>query len=518
MRRILYTGLIFIFLLLSACELKDPSLNETNTLQNHGQNEPVIVKDTVFGFAYTDEAKMNPLTTKNKINLELFGLVYEGLFEIDEKFEPVNILCSDYEINGNTYRFKLKDGVTFSDGSPLRASDVVFSLRLAMQPESYYASRLTNIANIKADGSTAVLVTVNRYTGNLPRLLDVPIIKSGSDASEIALGTGGYVLTTNERGEYQLIAREGWHMGKSLPYSRIELTKAASADELVFAFESRDIDVLSVDPTSSDALQFRGEYEQREYQTTIFQYLGFNMSKPALKDALVRRAIARAIDRDATVSQDFAQLADVTCLPMHPDSPAYDTESADKLSFSLENSLSLLISAGYSDSDGDGKLENQSGGELSLRLLVNSDNKSRVALAQRICTDLAKIGVTASVDEKAWEDYLSALYAGNFDLYLAEVNLSADFDVSRLIRTGGALNYGRYSSTDTDACLDAFNAATLRKSDEALRFYNNFVLQVPIVPISFKKHSHMTHLGAFENISFTQRNIFYRFYNWRPVR
>ncbi len=518
MRRILYTGLVFIFLLLSACELEDPSLNETSTLQNHEQSTPDIVKDTVFGFAYTDEEKMNPLTTKNKINLELFGLVYEGLFELDENFEPVGILCAGYEINGNTYRFKLKDGVTFSDGTPLRANDVVFSLRLAMQPNSYYASRLTNIANIKADGNSAVLITVNRYTGNLPCLLDVPIIKSESDAAKIALGTGAYVLGTNERGEYQLTARDGWHVGKPLPYSHIELTKVASADELVFGFESRDIDVLSVDPTSPNAMQFRGEYELREYSTTIFQYMGFNMSNSTLRNAHVRRAIACAIDREATASQDFAQLADVTCLPIHPSSPAYESETADTLAFSLEKAYSLLTSAGFTDADGDGRLENQNGGDLSFRLLVNSENKSRVALARRISSDLAKIGVTVSVDEKKWEDYLSALYAGNFDTYLAEVNLSADFDISRLIRTGGSLNYGRYSSTDTDACLDAFNAATLRKSDEALRFYNNFVLQVPIAPISFKKNSHMTHRDAFENISFTQRNIFYHFYNWRPIR
>ncbi len=518
MRRILYTGLIFIFLLLSACELEDPSLNETSTLQNHEQSAPSVVTDTVFGFAYTDEEKMNPLTTKNKINLELFSLIYEGLFELDENFEPVNILCSGYEINGNTYRFELKDGVTFSDGTPLRASDVVSSLRLAMQPSSYYASRLTNIANIKADGNSAVLVTVNRYTGNLPRLLDVPIIKSGSDAAKIALGTGAYVLGTNERGNYRLTAREGWHIGKPLPYSHIELTKVASSDELVFGFESRDIDVLSVDPTSSNAMQFRGEYELREYPTTIFQYLGFNMSKPSLRNALIRRAIACAIDREATASQDFAQLADVTCLPVHPNCPAYESKIADTLAFSLEKAYNLLASAGFTDTDGDGRLENQDGGELSLRILVNSENKSRAALAQRISSDLTKIGITASVDEKKWDEYLSALHAGNFDLYLAEVNLSADFDVSRLIRTGGALNYGRYSSSDTDACLDAFNAATLRKSDEALRFYNNFVLQVPIAPISFKKNSHMTHRAAFENISFTQRNIFYHFYNWRPVR
>lgn len=508
MRRIIYSILLALLLCLASCELSDPSLDEAGlTAQNQTASD--IHVDTVFGVAYTDEAHMNPLTTKNKINLELYGLVFEGLFQINQSFEPINVLCESYEISGNTYRFKLKSGVTFSDGSALRASDVVASLKLAMQAESYYASRLKNIANIRAENNSTVLITVKRYTGNLPRLLDVPIIKRGTETDKIAIGTGAYVLKTDENsGGLMLLAREGWHMGKDRPYARIELTKVSGVDELIFGFESRDIDVVSIDSTSADPIRFRGEYESREFPTTILQYLGFNTSKPVFANSLVRRGIACAIDRQSAAEQEYARLADITLLPVHPTCPAYNADIAKTMTFSLENARGFLTAAGYT---GDGK-------PLKFSILVNAENKSRCAVAERISADLAKIGVTATVNQVSWDAYIKALQAGNFDTYIAEVNMSADFDCADLIRTGGVLNYGRYSSADTDAVIDAFNAATIRKSVESDNLFRNFTLQAPICPILFKKNTIITHRGFFDQIHFTQRNLYYNFYDWKPVK
>ena len=413
----------------------------------------------------------------------------------------------------------IKQGVTFSDGSALQASDVVALLRLAKEEASYYAPRLANIASVRADGGDTVVVTLNRMNGNLPRLLDVPIIKKGSEEDKVALGTGGYVLQADEQnGGYILTAREGWHLGKNRPYARIELTKVGTVDELIFGFESHDIDLVTVDSTSADPIQFRGEYESREYPTTVMQYLGFNMRRDLFSNALVRQAVTCAIDRENAVEQDYARLADATLLPIHPASPAYDGEIAKNFSFSLENAKGFFTAAGYTDQNGDGKMDNGRRGALGFEILVNSENKSRCAVARRISQDLAKIGVTVTIREAKWEEYMRALEQGEFDAYLGEVNLTADFELDRLVRSGGALNYGRYASSDTDALLDAYHTATLRKSDETANFYQNFVLQAPIAPILFKKNTAITHRGFFETITPTHRNPYYHFFDWKPVK
>lgn len=65
----------------------------------------------------------------------------------------------------------------------------------------------------------------------------------------------------------------------------------------------------------------------------------------------------------------------------------------------------------------------------------------------------------ARVDNLPFEEYISALEAGRFDLYLGEVALTADFDLSALLASDGALNYGRWQDEQTDQLLAALAAA-----------------------------------------------------------
>ena len=82
-----------------------------------------------------------------------------------------------------------------------------------------------------------------------------------------------------------------------------------------------------------------------------------------------------------------------------------------------------------------------------------------------------------------WSDYLTALQNGNFDLYLGEVRLTANWDISSLARTGGALNYGRYADAQCNTLLDAFS---LNETDQTARALYRYLAQsAPIAPIAF---------------------------------
>ena len=83
---------------------------------------------------------------------------------------------------------------------------------------------------------------------------------------------------------------------------------------------------------------------------------------------------------------------------------------------------------------------------------MNSENSSKVAAAQRIVDQLSGAGVSISLERLSWTDYLAALERGDFDLYLAEVRLTADFDLTQLVGTRGGLNYGGWSDPSTDGC------------------------------------------------------------------
>ena len=109
-------------------------------------------------------------------------------------------------------------------------------------------------------------------------------------------------------------------------------------------------------------------------------------------------------------------------------------------------------------------------------------------------------------------DYLTALQNGNFDLYLGEVRLTANWDISSLARTGGALNYGRYADEQCNTLLDAFS---LNETDQTARALYRYLAQsAPIAPIAFKTASVLTPSGLIDGLNPTVSSSFYGIEGW----
>ena len=135
---------------------------------------------TSFALPYLQGVTLDPITCPDGMQQTLGALLYEGLFVLDESFAPQNVLCSRYEHNDDctSYTFYLRDGVSFSDGSSLTASDVLATLRRAQESERYSA-RFANVASMRASNG-ALIVNLTRADSTFPALLDIPIVKSGS--------------------------------------------------------------------------------------------------------------------------------------------------------------------------------------------------------------------------------------------------------------------------------------------------------------------------------------------------
>lgn len=107
--------------------------------------------------------------------------------------------------------------------------------------------------------------------------------------------------------------------------------------------------------------------------------------------------------------------------------------------------------------------------------------------------------MSISLERLSWTDYLAALERGDFDLYLAEVRLTADFDLTQLVGTRGGLNYGGWSDPSTDGLLSAFRAAGAElRSSAAASLCSHLIQNAPIVPICFKNGSVLTQWGRAE--------------------
>ena len=482
---------------LTACGSADTDAPEASSQAPTVSEQAPAPVDTPFSLAYYPTFRLHPVLGESRANLTLAPLLYESLYEVDGQFTAQPVLCADQTVSedGLTWTFTLRSGVTFSDGTPLTGAIAADSLNTARQSGSRYAQRLRYVTAITGD-ETAVTVTLSRPNGELPLLLDIPIALGKED---VPPGTGPYVLT-GDRNDLSLTAREDWWQKQTLPTREIPLTTVTQSDALLSAFAAGSVSLVDVDLMGTNALGYSGNYETWDYASTDFLYLGFNARSGLCRDAAVRRALALAVDRASVAQVDYARHAVPATLPVHPDSSRYDAALASGLEYAPDRAVAIL--------------EEEKVLGRSLTLAVNSENAAKVAAAQRIAYQLEAAGMEVTLNKLPFEDYEAALKAGNFDLYLGEVVLTADFDLSPLVSAAGTLNYGRWQDEQTDLLLSAVAAAGEERQTVSSELLAYLADQAPIAPIAFKNGSVLTQWGRLSGLSPIRGNVFYRLDNW----
>ncbi len=465
-----------------------------------------------FALVCYPDSSFHPLTGDNRTNLSLGGLLYEGLFALDSHFQPQPVLCREFTMSEDAcvWSFTLRAQAAFSDGSPLSAQTAAACLNQA-RTSPLYAGRLSDVSTVRAEGER-VVITLRAPNGNLPALLDVPICLG---EGQRPLGTGPYRLSEEGDGLF-LQARSDWWQGGTPPRDKIPLHPLRTADEMIQAFDTRLASLVSTDLTASNALGFSGSFETTDYPTSVMLFLGFNLRQGPCQDAVVRQALQRAADREAIVAGALSRHAQSAALPAAPGSPLYHEDLARELSFDLSAAAAVLEGGGWRTGE-DGVLE-RGRERLELKLVISSGSAARSAVGELLAADLQRLGAAVTVCRLDWDDYLSALAQGEFDLYLGEVRMTADFNPAALLRPEGALNYGGYQDEEAQALLKAFQAASGQaRSLAAKTLYRRLAEEPPLVALGFKNWSLLTQWRQISGLTPTQQNIFYQFADWTIV-
>ncbi|GEM_PF-117089 len=514
-----------------------------------------------FGVGYYKGLGLNPYTCNNAQNQSLMGLLYEPLYELDEKFAAQPCLAQSITAKVRTAQavvqsskkdsetgesgedgaqqaksvtlsvtdvtVKLRKGVKFTDGSGLHADDVAYSLRRAAAKGSVYRSRLDGLTNVETSGRNTVKFTLNGGNVHVAELLDIPIIKNGDGDELFPVGSGPYEVQRNKKGvPVRLVANDHWwRLGQEyevaltqgvdsdssaakesvvtrtveLPLESIRVYTANDSDELIFGFSSGAVTAVSSDLTGIDALQYTGSFEVSDYSTTDLLYLGCNTHGGACAEQKARQALYRSIDRERVVRGMLAGHGDGAVLPVSPKSALYDRELAEKLDYEPDTAKKLCKKAGVG----------------SLTLLVNKESKFKVAIAREIAKQLETAGVSVDVDVRPWKEYQQALKGGSYDLYLGEVKLNANFDLSRLVEEKGSLNFRKYKDKDLVKASRNYNQAgkdTRKKAASAL--YAAVAEQAPFIPVCFKSDSLLSRTGTVQRHHATQENLFHALWDW----
>ncbi len=458
---------------------------------------PVSVADKVFTLNFDAEAGFNPLICGSTLNTEISCLIYEGLFVLDETFTAVPKLCTEYNSNdGLNWTLSLKPNVLMHDGSYLTAEDVVYSIREAKRTR--YASRFNYVTDIEATDELTLTVSLSKKNYNFIALLDVPVLKNGTGRDFAPVGTGPY---TYAKEASRLRAFSRYRDFDTLPLRVIYLSEYEPS-KLARAFTGQVIDLIIEDPLSIASEDLSAGHELHEYDTTLFQYVGFNTENGVFTDSRMRKAVGYAVNREYIVREIMKDKALPATLVLSPALSFYDEEWEKGFGYSMSSCSLNLASVGLEDPDSDGFLElpDDTGGfvDIPIDFIVNGDSIYKVKAAQEIEYAIRSVGLDISLRILGWKEYKTALQTGDFDMYYGETLLTPDFDLTELISPGGSLNYGGYEGDNCVTAISAFLGARdgEERADAAEMLCRTISLSVPIVPVLYRKHCVRSNRGV----------------------
>ena len=514
MKKRLFALLLAGSMLLAGCGKKtvEPEIS-------YDEEEQVVVDktDDLFALNYSSQSAMNPYTTDNIHNQRVAQLVYEPLVQLDDNFLPQpGLFLSWASEDGVVWTFQPDLSRVFHDGKQLTAQDIAYSINSAKE-SALYAARLRSVVDVNPLEDGTVVITLDRPNTQFPALLTIPVIENNSLSYSFPSGTGPYFFGD----EYNTLLRFNEHpKAKDMPIDVIVLREYAAMEDVINAFDNSDLDLVCNDPSGESDLSFSSVSEARQYNTTNLQFIAFNTNSRFFSNPVFRRAFSTAVDRSYAVSL-LNDCAVATVLPIHPSSLYYDDSLVGGLGYDMSYTASQLTDAKVLDYDGDGAREylasegSTEATELNLSMLVCSDSKQKTAVCNKLATDLGQIGVNLTVNALPWEEYLEALQIGNFDLYYGETRLTADFDLSPILVTGGAVNFGGVTNPIYQEAISAYLSADEAHRAEACRaMLATIVDNAPILPVCFEKHEVCAHRGVVGGLDPKQDNIFQDLKDW----
>ena len=449
-------------------------------------------KDQTLSLTWYADRSVNPYQCGDYTNRTLFSLIYQSLFAVDRDYEAEPVLCDSYYVSGDLRKWTFYPAeATFSDGAALTAADVQASLKAAVE-SPYYSGRFAFIDKITLTDDGGVTVALTTPCGDLPMLLDVPIVKASQVDYPCPQGTGPYMYEEYEE-KIWLRLRKDWWCQAELPLSAdyVPLVNAESPSQIRDTFEFSDLGLVCADPGSENYAEFHSDYELWDCENGTFLYLSCNRESPVFSVDEVRANLTFAIDRERLAKDFYRSFAYASVLPASPNSPYYDAALAGRYAKDPAKLTAAINAAGLQQTD--------------VVLLVNKADSIRLRAARQIGAMLEECGLDVTMSELSGDAYLTALTEGSYDLHLGQTRLAANMDLSAFFDPEGALNFGGLGDVSTYAlCLEA-----LANRGNYYTLYQRILEDGALCPILFRSYAVYADRGLFTVLDPARDNVFY---------
>ena len=431
-----------------------------------------------------DPQTMDPHALALLYHARVVYQIYDSLVNRDEQFllEP-SLALSWRQVDAKTWRFQLRPGVLFHDGTPFSADDVVFSIQRALTPPSQRAFALRGVIAARRIDTLTVEFALEAPDAVLPdKLVNVPMMsKAWAQANKADLaqdfngkqemftfrnanGTGPYALDRYEPDVKTVLRRNtkwwGWTEKRSGNVDEVTWLTIRSDATRLAALISGGADLV-LDPPIPDVQRLRTESALNLVQTTDLgeQYLVFDQwhdelegsdvkGRNPFKDVRVRRAVYQAINVDLIAKKVLRGLGSPTGAYLSARVDGSPAELDKRLPFDPVKARALLAEAGYPN---------------GFSVTLDCVNVAwREAVCQAMTAMLTQVGIRTQLRSSPTNQFFPKLSTGTTSF--AEFGWTPTTDawgtLNALFRSYdksglGTFNAGRYSNPKLDTLIDA---------------------------------------------------------------
>lgn len=461
-----------------------------------------------------DPANLDPLFLHQdaaSVEQQVARLAFEPFVDLDGKGRPVPALLAviptrangGVSADGRTIVYRLRPGVKWSDGVPVGAEDVLYTLHAILDPKNPVRSHegYDLIDDAKArDAHTVVfhlkhawapaVMTYFSYGFSPQFVLPAHVLRAQEPLATAAfnaaptVGDGPFTFVWWHRGEgLRYVANPAYWRGKPR-IAALDLRIVPDPQTNLVMLESGAIDWNLIAPVQKANLAGNAQIAYANTPTSVVAGVVMNTAHPPFDDVRVRRAIAMSIDRP-TISAKITRGAYPVTDVLQPQfswaydptvkQPGYDPGGADR----------LLDAAGWKrGADG---IRHDGAKRLTLVYVQFPETTTGVRVAAYIQAELRQRGFDASIksisNQQLFLPKTGTLATGAFDLAYVPFTMGADPDDSSILSCGGASNYMRWCDPQVDALERRAIAATSLSERKALygRIGRIVADQVPVL-------------------------------------
>lgn len=461
--------------------------------------------DTLTIATTTDVVNYNPLIGNSRSDYWVTNLMYPHLLSIADDGTKEASLATDWGyVDETTGFYEIRDDFTWSDGEPLTADDVAWTLNAVKEdaPAGTFYGQMANFESAEAVSPTRVEVRLTEpdtsvieeigFWGNVvPQHVFEPegsVAQFANDGSDGWVSAGPYLLTDVQPGQsYTLERVEEYPLvegGTPVP-AQVVYRVYPDVNTEILALQSGEVDVIAnaLPPAQVEQLRDTEGIEVAEVPGLGYAHMVYNMDHPDLAKTEVRQALAHAADYE-TIREVVLQGQAVSTgsSPLMPVLSQYYDDSVTEYEFDPELSRSLMEEAGYT-AGSDGMFP------VTFRLLYSLQDSVTSQWAQLVKDSAAEAGIAIELQGLERNTYLAKTDEGDYDIYAGNFAIMDDpvtnFTLSYL--PDGAINY---THVDDPELTELVTQASRTDGDEKVEL--------------MREAAKIVHEQVYDNVMYTQ--------------